>query len=272
MISLQLVACEFDVITLFYQAPYISFSFVMSFRLQPLRAACLYTRLAKRAICPSQTYRAYSSNASTDLVYPDSNTAAHNDMRSFLNYASRTGLDPKSTVFVGTYYEYLVGDTLSRYGFHLRRIGGASDGGIDLLGEWMPPSAKTPIRVLVQCKGGKQTTGPRLIRELEGAFVSAPAGWRGDNVLGIFTSEGTATKGMRDAMARTRWPMATITCSSKSDGGVHQFLWNRAADNIGLDGLGVAIKRSPVDDKEVLVLTWEGKPLPLKDVASLDSN
>ncbi|KKA29795.1 hypothetical protein TD95_003094 [Thielaviopsis punctulata] len=239
--------------------------------LRRLRRPTTPLQLAKQITSGPQIHRLYSSNTSADLVYPDSNTTAHRDMRSFLHYASRSGLDPKSTVFVGTYYEYLVGDTLARYGFHLRRIGGASDGGIDLLGEWTPPSTKEPIRVLVQCKGGKQNTGPRLIRELEGAFVSAPVGWRGDRVLGIFTSENTATKGMRDAMARSKWPMATITCTSNNGGSLYQFLWNRAADNIGLNGLGVDIKRSPANDTEVLVLTWEGKPLPLKPAIVSDA-
>ncbi|KKF96704.1 hypothetical protein CFO_g945 [Ceratocystis platani] len=185
-------------------------------------------------------------------------------MRTFLNYASRTGLDPKSTVFVGTYYEYLVRNTLACYGFDLRRIGGACDGGIDLLGVWTPPSAKAPLHVIVQCKGGGQAVGPRLIRELEGAFVGAPAGWRGDNVLGVFVSESSATKGMREAMVRSKWPMATITCTTEDGGALRQLLWNKAADAIGLDGLGVNVKRSVKEKKELLVLTWEGRPVRLK--------
>ncbi|KAL5594674.1 hypothetical protein BROUX41_001590 [Berkeleyomyces rouxiae] len=216
--------------------------------------------------------RPYSTPPPSNLVYPDSNTTAHKDMRSFLNYASRTGLDPSSTVFVGTYYEYLVSDTLADYGFDLRRIGGACDGGIDLLGVWQPPSAKTPLHVLVQCKGGDQAVGPRLIRELEGAFVSAPAGWRGDNVLGIFASESAATKGMRDAMVRSKWPMAAITCTSDGGGALRQFIWNRAANKIGLEGLGVTAKRLVKEDKELLVLTWQGRPVrqrPARNVSSV---
>ncbi|PHH54178.1 mitochondrial protein [Ceratocystis fimbriata CBS 114723] len=220
---------------------------------------------ARREVPQCQTWcRTYSTPPPSNLVYPNSNTSAHKDMRTFLNYASRTGLDPKSTVFVGTYYEYLVRNTLACYGFDLRRIGGACDGGIDLLGVWTPPSAKAPLHVIVQCKGGGQAVGPRLIRELEGAFVGAPAGWRGDNVLGVFVSESSATKGMREAMVRSKWPMATITCTTEDGGALRQLLWNKAADAIGLDGLGVNVKRSVKEKKELLVLTWEGRPVRLK--------
>lgn len=204
------------------------------------------------------------SRNSGHVVYPEQGSAYHNDLSSFLAYVDRTGLDPKSTVYVGTHYEYIVASTLSKYYFSLKRIGGTSDYGVDLLGTWSLPSTQESFRVLVQCKAGFQKIGPHLIRELEGAFVGAPAGWRGTNVLGFLASERTATKGIRESLGRSRWPMGFVCCSS--DGHIRQILWNRKAEEIGLDGIGVGTRYPQGNDGESqLVLTWKGKPIPLLD-------
>ena len=226
----------------------------------------------------------------------------HSDLPSFLRYAERSGLDTASTTFVGTHYEYTVADHLGAFGFSLRRVGGASDLGIDLLGTWTLPipvesdgHQRTPLRVLLQCKAGAgQRIGPSLVRELEGAFVGAPVGWRsrvgetsesttasdtaaadheddGDHyskgtaaVIGLLATEKPATKGIRDALSRSRWPMAYICCSSA--GRMQQVLWNQSAEqNCGLAGLGVTLRHSADTGDGPLaeaVLTWQGKPLP----------
>ncbi|KAK0629800.1 hypothetical protein B0T17DRAFT_455686, partial [Bombardia bombarda] len=188
------------------------------------------------------------------LTYPDANTDSHHDLASFLQYTERTGLDRRSTVFVGTHYEYTVASVLSAYGFSLRRIGGQFDFGIDLLGTWAvpsttsssspspPPSANSshpPLKVLLSCKVSMKT-GPALARELEGAFVGAPAGWRGSGVLGLLVSQRPATKGVRDALGRSRWPMGYISCTRA--GYVQQMLWNRRAEEEGLAGVGVGMR------------------------------
>lgn len=61
----------------------------------------------------------------------------------------------------------------------LERVGGKSDGGIDLQGWWWLPidekSAEIPnhtrrIRVLAQCKTEKRKIGPKYVREMEGVL------------------------------------------------------------------------------------------------------
>jgi Protein of unknown function (DUF2034) len=66
----------------------------------------------------------------------------------------------------------------------LSRVGGRSDGGIDLLGWWwLPPGIKSGsastsesqsdrnrVRVLGQCKAEKKKIGPKYIREMEGVL------------------------------------------------------------------------------------------------------
>ncbi|KAL2267530.1 hypothetical protein VTJ83DRAFT_4807 [Remersonia thermophila] len=216
------------------------------------------------------------------LIYPTPPSAPqHTDLPSFLAYAERTYLDPSSTFYVGTHFEYTVQRALSRFGLDLRRIGGASDCGIDLLGTWALPfpssssssllgaaALPSPLRVLAQCKAVRRP-GPHFIRELEGAFSGAPAGWRawteggrGGGVLGLLVAEKPATKGIREALARSRWPMGYVACSR--EGQVSQMLWNRRAEEEGLEGFGVALRYVDGDSRgaKEVVLTWKGERVP----------
>lgn len=198
------------------------------------------------------------------LIYPQAPNSQHNSLATFLAHAERSGLDEKSTVFVGTHYEYAVANALSRYGFSLRRVGGAFDFGTDLLGTWTLPTTTQKLRVLVQCKAGTQRVGPNLIRELEGAFVGAPAGWRGHGVLGLLVSQRPATKGVRDSLGRSRWPMGYLCCSG--NGAVRQMIWNQRAEEEGLEGFGVTSRHVEGKEETELVLLRNGKMLPLLDV------
>ncbi|TLS29375.1 hypothetical protein PpBr36_01302 [Pyricularia pennisetigena] len=201
-----------------------------------------------------------TSNTSETLTYPKPPTPNHNSLSSFLEYAKRSGLNPKSTVYVGTHYEYFVAESLASFGFSLFRVGGASDYGIDLLGTWAVPSVPKPIKVILQCKAMASKLGPSHVRELEGAFVGAPAGWRDSGVLGLLVGQHPATKGVRDSLGRSRWPMGYISCSV-ADRQVSQIQWNRHAVNHGLDGMGVAVKYTE-DGSPRLTLTMHGLPLP----------
>jgi hypothetical protein len=187
-------------------------------------------------------------------------TSNHHDLPSFLDYASRVNLDRKSTTYVGTHYEYTVQSALKRLGISSKRVGGRSDYGIDLIGSWNLPSTPAPLKVLAQCKGRAAKATPGEVRELEGAFVGAPVGWRGSGVLALLVSQKEATKGVRDAMGRSRWPMGFVMCTGQ--GKVLQMLWNRKAEEAGLLGLSVTLKYAggDRDDREV-VLMLGGKTL-----------
>jgi hypothetical protein len=169
-------------------------------------------------------------------------------------------MDPKSTTYVGTHYEYTVQNALERLGMSLKRIGGKSDYGIDLLGTWSVPSALQPLKLLVQCKAFARKIEPSQARELEGAFVGAPIGWREAGVLGLLVSQKSATKGVREALGRSRWPMGYVLCGD--DGKILQMMWNRKAQQGGLEGIEVGLKYGGGDrnEKEV-VLMWKGEPI-----------
>lgn len=208
-----------------------------------------------------QSLSKYSTNAGPEeLEYPISQTTNHYDLTSFLDYASRTHIDPKSTTYVGTHYEYTVKQALQRLGISLKRTGGKSDNGIDLLGTWSLPSVAQPLKVLIQCKALARKIEPSQARELEGAFVGAPAGWRDPGVLGFLISQKPATKGVREAMGRSRWPMGYVLC--ESNGKILQMLWNRRAEQEGLAGIGVSLKYMGGDSTErEVILTWKGEAI-----------
>jgi hypothetical protein len=202
------------------------------------------------------------------LHYPEAPSRdQHNDLASYVAYAARTGLDVESNVYVGTHYEYSIAAALRPLGFDLRRVGGQSDKGIDLLGTWNVPSApeNLPLRVLLQCKAYTAKIGPQFIRELEGAYLGAPSGWRGSGVVGLLVTQRPATKGVREALARSRWPLGYVSCSKQ--GTLEQMLWNPRAEEEGLEGIGVTARlldENRHGDKRHLVLTWKGRPyLPI---------
>jgi len=179
----------------------------------------------------------------------------HTSLSEFLSYADAVDLSPTSTVYRGTHYEYTVANALERLAFSLTRVGRASDLGIDLLGSWAVPSHPAPLNILIQCKA--ETPKPSMVRELEGAVVGAPAAYRGDGTISILAAAKEATKGVRDAVGRSRLPMAYLNITT--DGRIRQFVWNHAAVECGLEGVGVALRYLANGESDV-ALTWKGMP------------
>ena len=192
----------------------------------------------------------------------------HQDLASFLAYAKRQKLSETSTTFQGTHYEYTVASGLTRLGFDVLRTGKASDLGIDLLGWWHLPlsshSDAQPMKVLLQCKAYVAKLGPRYVRELEGSFPGAPAHWQGNGVMGFLVAPSEATKGMREAMVKSRLPLGFMQVTR--DGKVLQMLWNQKASLWGLEGFGVTKKftqKGSANDEteQEIVLTYNGNIL-----------
>lgn len=101
--------------------------------------------------------------------------------------------------------------------------------------------------------------------------MGAPTGWRrgegggaegGSNVVGLLVAPGPSTKGVREAMARSRWPMGFLCCERET-GRVEQFIWNQAAVREGLEGVGVSWRHDEEGGQGRLVLTWKGRPCSL---------
>ncbi|KAF1912939.1 hypothetical protein BDU57DRAFT_521560 [Ampelomyces quisqualis] len=167
----------------------------------------------------------------------------HNSLTSFLDHAERVHLAPTSPIYIGTRYEYTAALALLRLGFSLLRVGGQGDAGIDLIGHWVLAPLREPLRVIIQCKARNQSVSPCHLRELEGTLRGTPADWRNKDVLGLLVTTMRATKGTLKALAESRAPLGFVMVSK--DGLVQQFVWNRAAAEQGLEGIGVTIRHTP---------------------------
>ncbi|KAJ5702145.1 hypothetical protein N7488_009693 [Penicillium malachiteum] len=203
---------------------------------------------------------------------PSAASSQHDNLPQFLSYASRISLPESSTVYVGTHYEYTVLQSLRRYALALHRIGGRDDAGIDLAGTWHLPSHEDSraLRVLVQCKALKTKLGPNLVRELEGALRQAPVGWRTGQTVGVLVSPREATRGVRDALARSSFPLFWMMI--ERDGVLRQALWNSKAEEMGLGALGVEMRYAEVDGsiepaelRKEVAITWDGCDIPDMD-------
>ncbi|KAJ5380495.1 uncharacterized protein N7496_002923 [Penicillium cataractarum] len=204
---------------------------------------------------------------------PSPPSQQHDDLTSFLSYAERISLPQTSTVYVGTHYEYTVLQSLRHYALALHRIGGRDDAGIDLVGTWHLPEREREraLRVLVQCKALKTKLGPNLVRELEGAIRQAPVGWRTGQTAGVLVSPREATKGVRDALARSSYPLFWMMV--ELDGTLKQALWNARAEELGLGPLGVetrygagAVDAESGSVRKEVALTWDGGDIPDMDL------
>lgn len=167
----------------------------------------------------------------------------HNSLATFIEYANRRNLSPLRTYYVGTHYEYTTALSFMRLGFSLLRTGSKNDAGIDLLGHWVLAPLREPLPVIIQCKARKCSIGPGHVRELEGSFRAMPPSWKNKPVLGLLVTTLKATKGTMDAIARSHWPMGFVMMSRQ--GLIQQFVWNRAASDHGLQGVGVTVRHTP---------------------------
>jgi hypothetical protein len=167
----------------------------------------------------------------------------HDSLPSFLEYAKRRNLPANTTTYVGTHYEYTTALALLRLGFSLLRVGRRFDDGIDLIGHWVLAPLREPLRVIIQCKARTISVSPCHVRELEGSFFGAPYDWRNKDVLGLLVTPEKATKGTLRAIAESRWPMGFVMISK--EGLIQQFVWNKAAAERGLEGVGVVLRHAP---------------------------
>ncbi|KAJ4353545.1 uncharacterized protein N0V89_005275 [Didymosphaeria variabile] len=183
-------------------------------------------------------------------------------LSTYLEYATRTKLRPDRTVYIGTHYEYTAAEALLRLGFSLIRTGQKNDAGIDLIGHWMLSFLREPMPVIVQCKSRMKTCSPNEVRELEGAFQSVPPEWRSKDVLGLLITNQKATEGLRKQMYLSTRPLAFLQISK--NGIITQFVWNRAAAERGLEGVGVTPRYTVLppgeSDKELEMYRCEDRP------------
>lgn len=127
------------------------------------------------------------------------------------------------------------------------------------------------------------------MRELEGSFRQSPGDKTtttsndnavGGGKVGILVSTREATKGVRDAMARSAYPLMWMMV--ERNGALQQALWNAKVEELGLGALGVEVQYgadgsgSDSTTKGNIALTWDGEEIPdmneiQQDMAALES-
>ncbi|PVH91861.1 hypothetical protein DM02DRAFT_620270 [Periconia macrospinosa] len=197
--------------------------------------------LISRRILTTSTSNTARIDIPKVLVSPGSRH--HNSLSSFLEHAERRKLDPTTTVYSGTIYEYKAAESLKRLGFSLIRTGRTSDAGLDLVGYWILPPLREPLPIIVQCKATGSGCTPAYVRELEGSFGNVPVDWHRKDVLGLLVCIQQATSGVLHAIGVSRHPLGYVKISR--DGTVEQMIWNRVAIERGLEGVGVTVRHTP---------------------------
>jgi hypothetical protein len=239
-----------------------------------------HTRLSRLLSCSSRPFSQCTTHQQLSSftrrlfklpIPPPSPSPNHHNLSSFLSHAERTSLSLNSTTYVGTHYEYTILNTLRQFAFSLHRIGGREDGGIDLVGTWHLPGREPQhaLRIIAQCKALKTKLGPNLVRELEGAFRNPPVGWRTSesSKLALLVSLREATKGVREAMSRSAYPLMWMMIDR--GGKLYQALWNEQAVTLGLAPLGVESRIAKIGGRED---DGCGHSLPLGSTVSLASS
>jgi len=165
------------------------------------------------------------------------------------NARSRVTVEPTpdppmfSTVHIGTAFEKRAMRLLqTNLSMSLSRVGGKSDGGIDLQGWWwlpfVPNALRTSVhrqrvRVFAQCKAEKKKVGPKYIREMEGVIHRHLD--NSNPTVALFISESPFTK---EALLRTQSssiPFFLLHLPSEHEDDIGSMVWNHALS--GTNGL-----------------------------------
>jgi len=124
----------------------------------------------------------------------------------------------------------------------LNRVGGKSDGGVDLQGWWWLPFApnafadpihRRRVRVFAQCKAEKKKTGPKYIREMEGVLHRHLNDL--NPMVALFISESHFTKEALLRVQSSFIPFFLLHLPSEHEDNIGSMVWNHALS--GVNGL-----------------------------------
>ncbi|KAK9371316.1 hypothetical protein V1509DRAFT_614296 [Lipomyces kononenkoae] len=186
-------------------------------------------------------------------------TKYHNSLETFLQYAKHQGLPVHTTYYVGTIYEYVVLDSLTKNArMSLEHSGGTGDNGVDLRGTMSTYKFQESVPVVVQCKYEQKKPGAGLFRELEGTLVNA-----NPNTLAVLAAPLPATPAGKRVLASSEKAIAFCQILGYEDGGImSQMIWNNTADKL-LRGLRVT---QIYEERKA-----GGKPITVQSVSLVDT-
>ncbi len=160
---------------------------------------------------------------------------------------------------LGTQYELRTIEVLKKYAFELRHTGGRSDGGIDLVGNWLIPGIPK-IPIIVQCKNITSKLGPVMVREVEGVIAGRQGG-----TLGILVCSQSASDASRQRIELSNWPF--IYCHILFEAAEHPIQTIIISEGLRLKypGISIACKmnidHSSGEQTERFLFAFNGKPL-----------
>ena len=193
-----------------------------------------------------------------------------------------------ATVHQGVRFEQRTHGVLhAQLSMSLTRIGGKSDGGVDLQGDWwLPPPADataTPtlstgwtddpqrrrLRVLVQCKAEKTKLGPNYIREMEGVMLAlhdeptpdADPGTNASATVAILASESSFTRAGLERARQSRVPfflmhLPPVKLTPDQPDAIGGCVWNPALVKL----LGSTFELRWEHDSNASVTSASGRP------------
>ncbi|GJJ10421.1 hypothetical protein Clacol_004647 [Clathrus columnatus] len=178
-----------------------------------------------------------------------------------------------STVFRGNAFEERSVSVLQKLSMSLLKVGGKSDGGVDLQGWWFVPISphrlkeqqritgeviktwKAPdgtirrrLRILGQCKAEQKKIGPRYIRELEGVLARHESSLN-NPVIGLLVSESEFSRSTLLTAYSSRLPLFLLQLPPEPE----------TSENVEPDKIGSAVWNPALGGlfKGDLEIRWE---------------
>ncbi|GAN07959.1 conserved fungal protein [Mucor ambiguus] len=167
------------------------------------------------------------------------------------SFLEQTDKDVTSTVYRGTLFELQTLETLATTaGMDLEHVGGKSDRGIDLRGQWF-----NDISILVQCKNTKQGCTPDQIRELIGTVASSTSPTR-RKIIGILSivnrTQSNNNQFTPDVLQQFRTSTIALGLVTIENTTLKTIMFNKKAQSM-LKGLSISTQYSPSGDEALVV-------------------
>ncbi|KAG0164765.1 hypothetical protein DFQ28_007704 [Apophysomyces sp. BC1034] len=183
------------------------------------------------------------------------------DLKTFLRESSKK--DPETTVYRGTMFELQTLEAFQELGMRLHHVGGRSDKGVDLRGDWPLKRLTATLsntHVIAQCKNLKMGCTPDHMRALIGTIVTDSAA-AGKDVLGILATV-SHRQFTSDVLAYFTGSQVALGLAKIEGTQVQSLMFNEAAKSI-LQGLAITVRYSS-DGKAMPVLTYNGEILNIE--------
>jgi hypothetical protein len=160
-------------------------------------------------------------------------------------FLKQTDKDVTSTVYRGKLFELQTLESLSNStGMSLCHVGGKSDGGIDLRGQWF-----NNTNIVVQCKNTKQGCTPDHIRELMGTVIASTSPRK--KTIGILSTVGHRHF-TRDVIAHFNASPIPLGLATIQDTTLKTLMFNKKAQSI-LKGLSITTQYDSLGNETLFI-------------------